>query len=96
VREQAKTASKRAARGIASAKTVAAVERLARVDRRIVMAASAFDADPDVVNAGGQIVDLHTGATRPITREDFCLKCTAAAPADGATTQCGSPSSTAS
>ena len=48
------------------------------------MAASAFDADPDVVNAGGQIVDLRSGATRPITREDFCLKCTAVAPADAA------------
>jgi putative DNA primase/helicase len=85
VREQAKTAAKTAAIRIASAHTVAAVERLARVDRRIVMAASAFDSDPDVVNAGGQIVDLRTGATRPITREDFCLKCTAVAPADAAT-----------
>ena len=84
VREQAKTAAKTAAIRIASAHTVAAVERLARVDRRIVMAASAFDADPDVVNAGGQIVDLRSGATRPITREDFCLKCTAVAPADAA------------
>jgi putative DNA primase/helicase len=85
VREQAKTAAKTAAIRIASAHTVGAVERLARVDRRIVMAASAFDADPNVVNAGGQIIDLRTGATRPITREDFCLKCTAVAPADGAT-----------
>jgi putative DNA primase/helicase len=85
VREQAKTAAKTAAIRIASAKTVAAVERLARVDRRVVMAASAFDADPDVVNAGGQIVDLRTGAARSITREDFCLKCTAVAPADKTT-----------
>jgi putative DNA primase/helicase len=85
VREQAKTAARTISIRIASAHTVAAVERLARVDRRIVMAASAFDADPDVVNAGGQIVDLRTGTTRPITREDFCLKCTAVAPADGAT-----------
>jgi hypothetical protein len=83
VREQAKTAEKSTAIRVASAKTVAAVERLSRVDRRIVMAASAFDAEQDVINGGGQIVDLRNGATRPITREDFCLKCTAVAPADG-------------
>ena len=85
MREQAKTATKPLAIRIASAKTVAAVERLARVDRRIVMAASAFDAEPDMINAAGQIVDLRIGATRLITREDFCLKSTAVAPADGVT-----------
>ena len=65
---------------VASAKTVAAVERLARTDRRLAATTDQWDADPWVLNTPSGIVDLHTGAVRPARPGDYCTKTTAVAP----------------
>jgi putative DNA primase/helicase len=57
--------SAKLARAVASANTVAAVERLARVDRRHAAAVDIWDADPWLLNTPGGIVDLRTGETLP-------------------------------
>jgi P4 family phage/plasmid primase-like protien len=68
------------ARQIASAATVAAVERLARADRRHAVTADQWDADPWLLNTPGGVVDLRTGMIRPARREDYQTKITAVAP----------------
>jgi putative DNA primase/helicase len=67
-------------RRIASASTVAAVERLARSDRRHTASVHQWDADPWLLNTPAGVVDLRTGTLRPAMREDFCTKVTSAAP----------------
>jgi P4 family phage/plasmid primase-like protien len=52
-------------RRLGSAVTVAAVEELARSDRRCATLPEAFDSDPLLLNTGGGIVDLRTGTVRP-------------------------------
>jgi len=49
--------------GIASAKTVAAVERLAKSDRRIAATVAQWDSDPWMLNTPGGMVNLRTGVT---------------------------------
>lgn len=68
------------ARRIASAQTVAAVERLARSDRRHAANVEQWDADPWLLNTPDGAVDLRTGILRPARREDYCTKATAAVP----------------
>jgi putative DNA primase/helicase len=46
---------------LSSASTVAAVERLARADRRHAAASDKWDRDPWLLNAPGGVVDLRTG-----------------------------------
>ena len=46
---------------VASAKTVAAVERLAKADRRHAASVGMWDADPWLLNTPGGIIDLKTG-----------------------------------
>ena len=65
---------------IASAQTVAAVERLARADRRHAATVEQWDADLWLLNTPGGVVDLQTGAMRSARREDYCTKSTAVAP----------------
>lgn len=65
--------------GLASAQKVAAVERLARADRRHAREAAAFDADPWALNTPAGVVDLRTGETRPHRRAAMFTKVTAAA-----------------
>jgi putative DNA primase/helicase len=68
---------------VASAKTVAAVERLARSDRRLAATVAQWDAEPWLLTAGDRTIDLRTGCDREpdpinyITRKTAC----AAAPA---------------
>ena len=62
---------------IASAKTVMAVERLARADRRLVVPADAWDRDAWLLCTPDGVVDLRTGAIRPAERTDYMTKCTA-------------------
>jgi putative DNA primase/helicase len=69
-------------RKIASASTVAAVERLARSDRQHAATVDQWDADPWLLNTLGGIIELSTGELRPSRREDYCTKVTAAAPGD--------------
>ncbi|MDA0990304.1 MAG: phage/plasmid primase, P4 family [Verrucomicrobia bacterium] len=65
---------------LASARTIAAVERLARSDRRHATIADQWDADPFALNTPGGVVDLRTGAMRANQPEDHCTKITAVAP----------------
>ncbi len=54
----------RVAKALASGATVAAVERLARADRRLAATTDQWDADPWALNTPGGIVDLRTGEMR--------------------------------
>lgn len=83
-REEAETCGepKRVAAAIASAKTVAAVERLARSDRRLAATVEQWDADPWLLNTPAGVVDLRTGKLRRGTPGDYITKCTAVAPDD--------------
>jgi putative DNA primase/helicase len=74
------------ARHVASARTIAAVERLAQSDnRRHAATADQWDADPWILNTPGGIVDLKTGAIRPARTEDYCTKTTSVAPSGACT-----------
>src|SRR5262249_55503642 len=68
------------ANSIASAKTVAAVERLARADRRLAATADQWDADPWLLNAPGGVVDLRTGECRPHDPDYYITKIADVAP----------------
>lgn len=72
--------SAKVASSVASAKTVAAIERLARADRRHATRTEDWDADPWLLNTPGGTVDLKTGSLRPHAREDLITKITAVAP----------------
>ena len=65
---------------IASAKTVAAVERLARSDRRLAATVAQWDADPWLLNTSGGVVDLRSGHMRPARPNDYMTKSTTVAP----------------
>jgi putative DNA primase/helicase len=67
---------------ISSARTVAAVERLARVDRTHAATADQWDVDPWLLSTDAGTVDLQTGETRKPRREDYLTKRTAVAPSD--------------
>ena len=70
----------RLARNIASAKTVAAVERLAQSDRRLVATVDQFDSDPWALNTPAGIIDLRSGRMRPHDPAAFMTKVTAVPP----------------
>ena len=70
----------RVAPHIAAAKTVAAVERMARGDRRHAATVEQWDPDPWLLNTPGGVVDLRTGTMRPHRPEDYMTKITAASP----------------
>jgi putative DNA primase/helicase len=72
----------RLARHVSSAKTVAAVERLARSDPIHARDAAEFDRDPWLINTPDFVVDLRTGETRVRTDQDLFRMCTACTPAD--------------
>ncbi len=72
--------SARLAASVASAKTVTAIERLARADRRHASITEDWDADPWLLNTPGGTVDLQTGQTRAHARTDRITKITAVAP----------------
>src|SRR5262249_31242746 len=63
-----------------SAKTIAAVERIARADRQIAATTEQWDRDPWSLNTPGGVVDLKTGAIRPARPEDYMTKITFVAP----------------
>ena len=78
-REIGQEAAKGAAK-LASAQTVAAVERLARSDPIHAATIDQWDADPMLLNTPGGVVDLTDGSLRPHRPEDYCTKQTAGAP----------------
>jgi putative DNA primase/helicase len=59
---------------LASAKTVAAVERLAKADRRLAATVNQWDMDAWLLNTPGGVVDLRTGRSRP-HRRARCVRC---------------------
>ncbi|TIL84754.1 MAG: hypothetical protein E5Y73_31660 [Mesorhizobium sp.] len=65
---------------LASAKTVAAVERLSKSDRRIAATVDQWDADPWLLNTPGGVVDLRTGVVRKHSADDYMTKITAVTP----------------
>jgi putative DNA primase/helicase len=65
-----------------SGKTVAAVERLARSDRRIIASTDQWDADPWLLNTPKGIVDLRTGRLTTHRPDSYMTKITAVAPDD--------------
>jgi putative DNA primase/helicase len=67
-------------RDLASAKTVAAVERLARADSRHARRADDFDSSPWELNTPAGVVDLRTGSMRLHSKSDLFTKCTTVAP----------------
>jgi putative DNA primase/helicase len=68
------------ARALSKAKIVAAVEMLARSDRRIAATIEQWDADPWLLNTPGGVIDLRTGQRRPNQPGDYMTKITAVAP----------------
>jgi putative DNA primase/helicase len=64
--------------------TVAAVERLARIDERMATAVAEWDRDPWLLNTPDGTVDLRTEKLRPHTRSEYITKITSVAPADAA------------
>lgn len=70
----------RIAGAIASAKTVAAVEKLAKADRRHAATVDMWDADPWALNTPDGVVDLRTGDMKPHRDDHHMTKITAVAP----------------
>src|SRR3546814_5504029 len=54
------------------------------LDRRLIVAPDAFDADPWLLGTPGAVVDLRTGEARGYRPEDMVSKHTAVRPADSA------------
>lgn len=76
----AKNGNMKLASTIASAKTVSAIERLARADRRHATRTQDWDANEWLLNTPGGTVDLATGQLRAHDRADLITKITAVAP----------------
>ncbi len=70
----------RYAERIASAQTVAAIEKLARADRRVAATVDQWDSDPWLLNTPGGVVNLRTGKTQLHKPEDYMTKLTAVSP----------------
>jgi putative DNA primase/helicase len=68
------------ASAIASAKTVSAVERLAKADRRMAATIEQWDADPWLLNTPGGIIDLRTGKYIERKATNYMTRITAVAP----------------
>jgi putative DNA primase/helicase len=79
-RQAAAECKSKIARVLASAKTVAAVERLAKADRRLAATVDQWDADPWALNTPLGVLDLRTGKLRPHRAEDYLTKMTGVAP----------------
>lgn len=61
-------------------RTVAAVEKLLRSDRRIASRIPQWDSNPWLLNTPGGVVDLRTGRIREHRLTDYCTKMTAVTP----------------
>jgi putative DNA primase/helicase len=66
---------------LASAKTVAAVERLAKSDRRIAATVDQWDQSPWLLNTPKGTIDLRSGTLGPHRPNDFITRVTAVGPA---------------
>lgn len=66
------------------AKFIAAVETLARSDRRVAATVDQWDADQWILNTPEGIVDLRTGSLTDHLKEAYCTKITGTGPAENA------------
>ena len=66
----------KAAKLIASARTVSSVERLGQCDPRLIAVADQWDGDPWLLNTPGGTIDLRTGNMRPHNPDDGITKIT--------------------
>jgi putative DNA primase/helicase len=66
--------SPKTAAAVASAKTVAAVERLAKADRRLAATAAQWDTDPWSLQDDRMTIDLRTGIARDPALADYITK----------------------
>ncbi len=76
-REASRECNSKGAKTIASAKTVAAVEKLAKADRQHAATVDQWDSDPWLLNTPVGAIDLRTGDARPHLRGDYMTKQTA-------------------
>lgn len=74
------------ATAIASSKTIAAIERIARTDRVHALASGDWDKDEWLFNTPGGIVDVRTMKPSPHERSLYITKLAGAAPGGGCTT----------
>ena len=81
---EAAAESRAIAGSVASAKTVAAVERLARSDRRLAATAAQWDAEPWLLTAGDRTIDLRTGVERAPDPADYITRAAGCAAAGAA------------
>jgi putative DNA primase/helicase len=65
---------------LASAKTVSAVERLARADRKLVATIDQWDQDLMSLNTPAGRIDLRDGSLQAHNASDYCSRITAVAP----------------
>jgi putative DNA primase/helicase len=65
---------------VASAKTISAIERLARADRQHASRTDDWDSDPWLLNTPTGTIDLKTGNLRPHERRDHITKITEVGP----------------
>jgi putative DNA primase/helicase len=79
-REAAGRAPKKNQAGIVSAKTVSAVERLAKSDRRLAATIDQWDSDPMLLNTPTGVINLRTGGSRSARPGDYMTKMTAVGP----------------
>jgi putative DNA primase/helicase len=73
-RAAAEGAKKSVKAALGKAKTIAAVEMLARSDRRIAAEVYQWDGDPWLLNTPGAVIDLRTGQRRPNQPSDYITK----------------------
>ncbi len=73
-------ASNKKNKELKSARTFAAIEKIAKADRRIAATVDQWDTDPWLLNTPTGVVDLKTGEVRPHRPEDYMTKMTAVAP----------------
>ena len=72
--------SQKLAAVVASAKTVSAIESLARADRQHALRTEDWDTDPWLLNTPTGTIDLRTGQNRPHDRQDRITKIAAVGP----------------
>jgi len=65
---------------LASAKTVYAVERLAKADRQLAATVDQWDSDPMLLNTPGGVINLRNGLSRMARPGDYMTKITSVAP----------------
>lgn len=75
--EDCRKEKKRVSSKAYSGSTVAAIERLARSDRRHASTTDIWDLDPWLLNTPGGVVNLKTGETKPAERHFYMTRMTA-------------------